>query len=180
MRRLGRLAAGLMLLGSLAAAAPAAAQRTPGWRFFRTGDMAISPMMPGVLVGVGDGGSLSVFSLNTDFDYHVRGGAAIGALFNMGFRGGGFLLQLGPQFKYKFQVGQTPHVPYVRAAIPITVGSGSLVWLGIPQFGGGYKYFFHRMVGAGIDINFAPTIVANPGSAFIFVVNINFGVEVKF
>jgi hypothetical protein len=176
--------ASLAIAFTLLAARPAVAQTPPeGWRFFRTGDFAVSPMMLGPAIMTGEGGSGTVFAFFTDFDYHAWGPAAIGALFNFGFKSGFVGLNIGPQFKYKFQVGSTSHVPYVKAALPLGFwfpsGGDTNFTLGIVQFGGGYKYFFHRMVGAGIELGFIPTILLSPDTAFLFGINIQFGVEIK-
>jgi hypothetical protein len=178
-----RLLVAITLALMVLPAASARAQRPPeGWTFYKTGDIAISPMMLGPIIGTGDLEG-TVFALMTDFDYHVNGPVAIGALFNLGFRGGFFGLDIGPQFKYKFQVGSTSHLPYVRAGLPFRIGFPSggdtSFGLGVVQFGGGYKYFFHRMVGAGIDIAFVPTVLLSPSTGFGFVIQLAFGIEVK-
>jgi hypothetical protein len=177
----------LLTVGSLALAlflaSPAQAQTPPeGWRFFQKGDIAISPVMIGPMIAAGDY-SGTAFALFNDVDFHLTSNIAIGALLNVGFRSSYVGLDVGPQFKYKFEVGNTSHVPYVRAALPLRFGfvsnADTSVGMGIVHFGGGYKYFFHRMVGAGIDLGFVPTVLFAGGGSFVFGVNIQFGIEIK-
>jgi hypothetical protein len=168
---------------ALFVAGPVHAQTPPeGWRFFEKGSIAVSPVMIGPMIATGDA-SGTAFGLFNDVDFHMTSNIAIGALLNLGFRSSYVGLDVGPQFKYKFQVGGTSHVPYVRAALPLRFGfvSGgdTGIGMGIVQFGGGYKYFFHRMVGAGMDLGFVPTVIFSPNSGFSFGVNIQFGIELK-
>src|ERR1043166_738980 len=169
----------------LSVATPARAQRAEGWQPWKTGDIAISPMMLGPSIYVADFTG-TLFALFTDFDYHVAGPIAVGAIFDMSFRGGFFGLSVGPQFKYKFNIAGTSHSPYVRFGLPFVFGFPSggdaLAGMGIFKFGGGYKYFFHRMIGAGMDINFTPTIFftgIGGGTAFAMAINLQFGIEIK-
>jgi hypothetical protein len=175
--------ASLCMAAALLAAAPAHAQRAEGWQAWKTGDFAVSPMMLGPEILIGNGANATLFGLFTDFDYHLYGPAAVGAFLNLGFGDNLVGLDIGPQFKYKFNVGGTSHSPYFRAGMPIRFlfpSEGRTgVGLGLFMFGGGYKYFFHRMVGAGIEINFTPTVFFTPNVDFVFGINIQFGIEIK-
>lgn len=184
MKKLVRSLAVLPVLAALSST-PALAQRAEGWTFFKPGDLAISPMNLGPAITTGDFSRTS-FGLFTDFDYHITANAAIGALLNFNF-GDGTALQLGPQFKWKFKIGNTGHVPYLRFALPFQIlfppgGADTGFAMGVVQFGGGYRYWFHRMVGAGIDLQFIPAIILSDvggASRFAFAINISFGVEIK-
>lgn len=173
-------------------AAPAHAQTAEGWLFHKAGDFTISPIHLGPAANLGDdfGGGRTGFTLFTDFDYHLTPEMAVGALVNIGFGSGLVAFDFGPQFKYKFKIGSTGHVPFLRAAIPLRmgvfssdafgVGSQTLVGIGL-QVGGGYRYWFHRRVAVGADLSLVPTfIVSSPGpGTFYFGINFQAGIELK-
>jgi hypothetical protein len=181
----------LVALGALASLPGVA---TAQYVTYRKGDIAISPLMAGVMVSTSlpENRNLSsaAFGLFTDLDYHLTSNWAIGGLLNLGFGSNVMLLDVGPQVKYKFDAG--PHHPYLRAAFTYRMRRSSFdnvdtsytnSGLGIINFGGGYKYQPHKMVSVGIDVSFVPTEMffddALGGSKFVFGINIQAGVELR-
>jgi hypothetical protein len=163
---------------------------------YRKGDFVISPMMPGIMLSANLPESPYIspaaFGLFNDFDYHLNRNWTIGALLNLGFGTYTQLLDVGPQLKYKFDLGNGHH-PYVRAAF-FTYRfrrinfegfgfSSENSGIGLVSFGLGYKYKPHRLVSVGVDLELVPTEMffddALGGARFVFGVNLLAGVEVR-
>jgi len=177
------------LFVSVGAVRPAAAQTAEGWLFPKAGDFYLSPINLGTAVYTGDfPETKATFMLFTDFDYHVTPNIALGALVNIGFGSRFTGFDFGPQFKYKFKIESSSHVPYLRGALPMRMGVfsadefgvGSLTSVGIGVLlGGGYRYWFHRRVGVGCDLSIVPTFLFSGGGSFVFGINFSVGVELK-
>jgi hypothetical protein len=153
---------------------------------------AVAPQIgPSIFYSYGE--TRTVFGFFFDVDGYVSGAFAFGAMVNLGL-GSGFLhVDVGPELKWKWRLGQTGrHVPYLRVGFPFRFTqvsatdqfsgeSTSTQYLsaGTVYFGGGYKFFVSERVGIGIDLGFVPTIIFDPVTDFAFTFNLGFGLEVR-
>jgi hypothetical protein len=164
---------------------------------FRTGSFSVSPQL-GVLITANNAEGVpgtAAFGIGSDFDYHLTPNFTIGGTLNLGFGSDTILFDIGPEMKYRFNLGASPHVPYLKGAFLIRIrhlsignafasASTTAFGLGIVQFGGGYKYFFNPNLGVGIDLGFIPSVYffddTLGGSKFLFGIHILFGIDYRF
>jgi hypothetical protein len=157
---------------------------------------SVTPQLgPSIIYSYGE--TRTVFGMFADVDLYVSGAFSFGAMVNLGFGSGLVNVDVGPELKWKFPLGATgAHQPYVRVAFPfrffsisstdqqtLETVSNTYLGAGAAYFGFGYRYFFSRAVGIGIDLGFIPTLLFyGPAIAdvdFAFTFNIGFGVEVR-
>jgi hypothetical protein len=175
----------------VAAATLSSAAHAQGFTFFKKGDWSFTPAV-GAIVSANAAAGTGAFGLFFDLDHHLTSHLSIGPELILGFGSNTIIFDVGPQVKYKFRVGGGAHVPYLLGGFFFRVrrtsvdqggfGSASSTnfGLGFLKFGGGYKYFFSNRFGVGLDLGFMPSAFFGDNTSFIFGINIQAGVEIRF